>query len=70
MADGISSDTRSTSGQDTEACRTPQKTQKLGLALLTTKGLPRCVDLSRGEEGLQIGSQLAIELRRLSFSDV
>ena len=70
MADGISSDTGSTAGQDMEACRTPQKTQKLGLALLTNKGFPRCVDLSRGEEGLQIGSQLAIEFRRLSFSDV
>lgn len=70
VMDGVSSDTGSKALQDIVACRSPQKAQKLGLALLTTNGFPRCVDLSRADEGLQMGSQSRIELRRLSFSDV
>ena len=67
---GASSLTGSTAVQDMEACLSPQCVQKLGWALLTTRGLPRCVDLSKGVEGLQIGSQELILLSLLSLSEV
>ncbi len=68
--DGSSPATGFTSGQEIEACRIPQCAQKFGFALLITKGRPRCVDLSRGVEGLHIGSQRRIEFRRFFFSEV
>ena len=53
---GASLSTGSTEVQDIEACLSLHSVQKLGWALLTTRGRPRWVDLSKGVEGLQIGS--------------
>ena len=65
-----SSATGSREGQEMVACRLLQKRQKSGFDLLTTRGFPRCVDLSRGVRGLQIGSQELIELRRFCLSEL
>ena len=62
--------TGSREGQEMVACRSLQKRQKSGFDLLTTRGFPRCVDLSRGVRGLQIGSQVLTELRRFCLSEL
>ena len=48
-----SSATGSREGQEMVACRSLQKRQKSGWDLLTPRGFPHCVDLSRGVRGLQ-----------------
>ena len=64
MGSRSSSATGSREGQEMVACRSLQKRQKSGWDLLTPRGFPRCVDLSRGVRGLQMGSQELVEFRR------